>query len=89
MEVAKDPLESGEMGLPRGVHVKVHLLDDVGNVGTGEGQILKCAGEAPVERRVDDRELVVFRELRLSLDRRRAGIAHAGVGGDPEAFAQW
>jgi hypothetical protein len=30
-------LESGEVGLPWGVHVKAHLLDDVGDVGPGEG----------------------------------------------------
>jgi hypothetical protein len=26
-EVEKNPLGSSEMGLPRGVHVKAHLLD--------------------------------------------------------------
>lgn len=36
MKVAKDALDSGEVGLMRGVHVKAHLLDCVGDVGTGE-----------------------------------------------------
>jgi hypothetical protein len=36
----QDPLESSEMRLPRGVHIQAHLLDDVGNVGPGEGQVL-------------------------------------------------
>jgi hypothetical protein len=37
VEVAKGPLECGEMGLLWGVHVKAHLLDGVGDVGPGEG----------------------------------------------------
>jgi hypothetical protein len=54
-EVAQDPLESGEMGLPWGVHVEAHLLDGVGDVGSGEGEILKRAGQDPIRRRVGDR----------------------------------
>jgi hypothetical protein len=37
MEVAQDPLESGEMGLPLDVHMHAHLLDGVGDVGPREG----------------------------------------------------
>jgi hypothetical protein len=40
IEVAKNPLRNGEVGLPRGVHVKAHLLDRVGDVGPSEGEIL-------------------------------------------------
>jgi hypothetical protein len=43
-EVAQDPLESGEMGLRQGVHMQAHLLDGVGDVGPGEGQVLERAG---------------------------------------------
>jgi hypothetical protein len=74
-EVAQDPLESVEMGLPRGVHVKARLLDDVGDVGPGEGQVLVGAGEALVGHRVDDWGSVILRELRLSVDMRGAGLA--------------
>jgi hypothetical protein len=73
--VAHDPLESLEMGLPRGVHVEVHPLDSVGDVGPRESQVLKGAGEAPVGRPVGDRGPVVLRELHLSVDRRGAGLA--------------
>jgi hypothetical protein len=41
-EVAQDPLESGEVGFPRGVHVQAHLLDGVGDVGPREGEVLEC-----------------------------------------------
>jgi hypothetical protein len=74
-EVAQDPLESGEMGLPRGVHVDAHLLGSVGDVEPRESQVLKGVGEAPVGRCVGDRGPVILRELHLSVDRRGAGLA--------------
>jgi hypothetical protein len=74
-EVAQNPLERGEMGLPRSVHMQAHLLDDVCDVGPGEGEVLEHAGQAPVGRRVGDRRPVVLRELCLSVDRRGAGPA--------------
>jgi hypothetical protein len=40
IKVAKNPLRSGEMRLPWGVHVKAHLLDSVGDVESGEGEVL-------------------------------------------------
>jgi hypothetical protein len=75
VEVAQDPLESGEIGLPRGVHMQAHLLDGVGDIESGEGEVLERAGQAPVGHRVGDRGHVVLRELRLSVDRRGAGLA--------------
>jgi hypothetical protein len=74
-EVAQNPLERGEMGLPRSVHMQAHLLDGVCDVGPGEGEVLERVGQAPVGRRVGDRRPVVLRELRLSVDRRGAGLA--------------
>jgi hypothetical protein len=32
VEVAKNPLENGEVGLPWGVHMRAHLLNGVGHV---------------------------------------------------------
>jgi hypothetical protein len=55
MEVAQDPLESGEMGLLRLVHMQAHLLDGIGGVRSAEGEVLERAGQAPVGRRVSDR----------------------------------
>jgi hypothetical protein len=74
-EVAQDPLESGEMGLPWGVHMEAHLLDGVSDVGTREGKVLERACQAPVRCRVGDRGPIVLRVLRLSVDRRRVGLA--------------
>jgi hypothetical protein len=75
VEVAQDPLGSGEMGLPRGMHMQAHLLDGVGDVGPGEGEVLERGGQASVRCLVSDRGLVVLRELRLSVDRRGTGLA--------------
>jgi hypothetical protein len=63
------------MRLPGGVHVKAHLLDGVGDVWPGEGQILQHTCEALVGYRVSDRWLVVLRELRPSVNRRGVGLA--------------
>jgi hypothetical protein len=52
-----------------------HLLDGVGDVGPGEGEVLEHTGEAPVGRCVGDWGLVVLRELRLSVNRCGAGLA--------------
>jgi hypothetical protein len=44
VEVAHDPLESGEMGLPRRVHMQAHLLDGIGDVRSAKGEVLERAG---------------------------------------------
>jgi hypothetical protein len=54
-EVSQNPLKSSDVGLPWCVHMKAHLLNDVGDVGPGEGEVLECACQAPVRRRVRDR----------------------------------
>jgi hypothetical protein len=53
-KIARGPLESGEVGLPWGVHVNAHLLDGVGDVRLGEGQVLESVVEAPLGHRVGD-----------------------------------
>ena len=55
--------------------MKAHLLDGVGDVWPGEGQILQHTCEALVGYRVSDRWLVVLRELRPSVNRRGVGLA--------------
>jgi hypothetical protein len=81
LEVPKDVLRDREMGLTRVVHVLVHLLDCVGNVVPGEGEVLESPSQAAVGSRVVDRSPQVGGDLGLSVDRRGAGlsIAHAGT----------
>jgi hypothetical protein len=51
-----------------------HLLYGVGDVGLGKGDVLERAGQAPVRRRVGDRGPIGLRKLRLSVDKRGAGL---------------
>jgi hypothetical protein len=48
LEVPKDALRGREMGLTRDVHVEAHLLDCIGNVGPGEGEVLESPSQAAV-----------------------------------------
>jgi hypothetical protein len=41
LEVAKDVLRSNVMGLTRVVHLKAYLLDHVGDVMPGKGDVLE------------------------------------------------
>jgi hypothetical protein len=62
------PLHSREMGLTRVVHVEVHLLDCIGDVGAGEGEVLDSLGQAVVDSRVADGGAHVEGDLGLSID---------------------
>jgi hypothetical protein len=75
VEVAQDPLESDEMGLPWGVHMEAHLLGGFGDVGPGEGDVPERAYQALVRRRIDDRGPIILRELCLSVDMHGTGLA--------------
>ena len=47
-EVAKDPLESGEVWLPEIMHMETDLLNCICDVRPGEGEVLKCTGKTPI-----------------------------------------
>jgi hypothetical protein len=57
------------------VHVEAHLLDRVGNVGPGEGEILESPSQTVIGNRVADGGLHVRGDLGLSVDQRGAGLA--------------
>jgi hypothetical protein len=48
LEVPKDALHCCEMGLTRVVHVEAQLLDRVGNIGPGKGEVLESPSQAVV-----------------------------------------
>jgi hypothetical protein len=81
MNVAKNPLENYEVGLPRVVNVKAHLLNNVGDVRPGEREVLEGASEPPVGRHVADWGSVIVGVLHLSVDRRITGlvVGHASL----------
>ena len=43
-EIPQDSLHGGEVRLTEVVHVKAHLLDGVGDVEAGEGEVLESPG---------------------------------------------
>jgi len=47
-EVAKDPLESGEVWLPGIMHMETYLLTCISDVRPGEGEMLKCPGKTSI-----------------------------------------
>jgi hypothetical protein len=75
VEVAKNSLLSDEVRLLQGVHVKAHLLDDVSDVGSSEGEVLESPDEASVGCHIADWDAVVVGDLHLSVNRRGAGLA--------------
>ena len=79
--VAEDPLDKVEMRLPRGMHVEARLLDDMINVGTGERQVLKRPGKAPVLSSIGDEWSLIGRELATCVDgcHTRATVHHTGA----------
>jgi hypothetical protein len=81
LEVPKDVLHGHEMGLTRVMHVEAHLLNRVGNIGPGEGEVLESPGQAVVGSRVTDGGPHIGGDLSLSVDRRGAGlvVAHAST----------
>jgi hypothetical protein len=54
LEVVEDVLRSSEIGLMRVVHVKAHLLDRVGDVRPGEGEVPESPSQTTVGRQVVD-----------------------------------
>jgi hypothetical protein len=75
LEVPKDALRGCEMGLMGVVHVEAHLLDRVGNVGPGEGEVLESSSPAVIGSRVADGGLHIGGDIGLSVNRCGAGLA--------------
>src|SRR6185369_4429902 len=57
------------------MHMETDLLNRVGEVRPGEGEVLQRAGQTPVGRRISHRITQISRQLRLSVDRSEAGLA--------------
>jgi hypothetical protein len=72
------------MRLTRVVHVKAHLLDYVGDVKSGESEVLEISDQASIGNWVADRSTHVGGDLGLGVHRRGAGlaVAHASVLND-------
>ena len=74
-EVAEEPLQSSEVWLPGIMHVETDLLNGIGDVWPGEGEVLQGTGQTPVGSMISHRSTQISRQLRLSVDRSGAGLA--------------
>jgi hypothetical protein len=79
-EVAKEALESREVGLSGVVHMETDLLHGVGDVWPSEGEVLKGTDKTLVPSGVLDRVTHGLRELRLRVDWGKAGLAVTHLG---------
>jgi hypothetical protein len=61
--------------------VKANLLDRVGDIGTGEGEVMSSPDKTLIGLHVIDLDTVVIGDLRMSVNRREARLAvgHASV----------
>jgi hypothetical protein len=75
VEVSEYALHAHEMRLTGIMHVEAHLLDCVGDVRPGEGEVLESLGQARVANRVADPPPHVRGDLGLSIDWRGVGLA--------------
>jgi hypothetical protein len=57
------------------MHVEANLLDDVGDVGAGECQVLEVPGEAPEVSQISNRRPGLGGDLGLRVHRRRNQFA--------------
>ena len=65
LHILQNVLDERKMGFTRSMHVKTHLLNDVGDVKTRQSQVLKCTSKTPILRRVLD--WIASRSEQLSL----------------------
>ena len=54
-DVPEETLQRSKVGLPGIMHVETDLLNSVGEVRPGEGEVLQSAGQTPVGCRVSHR----------------------------------
>ena len=57
------------------MHMETDLLNSVGEVRPGEGEVLQSASQTPVGSRISHRITQISRQLRLSVDWSGAGLA--------------
>jgi hypothetical protein len=68
LELHEDALCGRKLGLMGVVHVEAHLLDCVGDVRPGEGEVLESPSQVAVGSRVVDGDPHVGGDLGLSVD---------------------
>jgi len=79
--IAKNPLQSSEVRLPRVVHVKTDLLNGICNVWAGECQVLKGSSKTAEVGSIRHRGPLSGSNLRIGVHWSRAWLAlsHSGA----------
>jgi len=79
LHVAQDLLDHRKMSLTGIMHEEAHLLNNIGDVGTSQREVLKCADETPVLG--GNRITVCGRHLGTSVNgcRCRVTLGHAST----------
>jgi hypothetical protein len=86
-QIAQDALHRVDVRLPRIMHMKANLLDDIGDVGVGERQVLEGLDESPELSRISNRRPKSDKDLGLRVHGRRDRLAvyHASALKDIES----
>ena len=71
----KDPLSSHKMSFPGLMHMQADLLNSVGDVRPGEGQVLKGTSKAAVCCRISNSKASSSRDLSTSVNGGGAWLA--------------
>jgi len=79
LKIAKDPLGSDKVSFPRIMHMKAHLLDGIGNVGPGEGEVLEGTHKAAISSGISNRRAGISWYLCTSVNwsGARLAVTHA------------
>jgi hypothetical protein len=75
LKVSKNPFSSNKVIFPGIMHVQADLLDSIGNIRPGEGQILKCTTKAAIGSGVSNWRTSICRDFGTSINGGGAGLA--------------
>jgi hypothetical protein len=68
LQVAHDALNYRQMRLPQIMHVKTNLMNCIGDVRSGEGEIPQGTHQAKILRGINDRQTICSRDLGTSIN---------------------
>ena len=87
-DIPEETLQRSKVRLPGIMHVKTDLLNGIGEIRPGEGQVLQGTGETPVGSRISHGIIQISRQLRLSVDRSGTwlAISHPRIS---SAYCRW
>ena len=90
-DVAEETLQRNKVCLPGIMHMETDLLDSVGEVRPGEGEVLQSTSQTPIVSRIRHRITQISGQLRLSVDRSGAGLAisHPSPLQNSSAYCRW